>query len=192
MIKVVLKGIAVDNITGMPIVLLADEENENDIYPIWIGVVEAEGIVLSQSGFKPPRPLTYDLFKNVIESMGGKVVAAEIVDKVDNAYIANLVIEKDGIEIKVDARPSDAINLAIRFGAPIYINEEVVQKVHVEMAPKPSEEIQKEQSIPADTESKPAGSETEKTITDDDLETFRKMLENLKPDDFLLNKGETV
>ncbi|WP_297890001.1 bifunctional nuclease domain-containing protein [Sulfurihydrogenibium sp.] len=64
MIEVSVKSIAIDSITGSPIVLLADVNNPNDIYPIWIGVAEAEGIVVKQSGFVPPRPLTYDLFKN--------------------------------------------------------------------------------------------------------------------------------
>lgn len=128
MIEVVVKSIAIDSITGSPILLLADVNNPEDIYPIWIGVAEAEGIVVNQSGFVPPRPLTYDLFKNTIESLGGTVKYVSIVNMVNNAYIAELVIDQDGKEIVIDARPSDAINLALRFNAPIYLNEEVVKK----------------------------------------------------------------
>lgn len=187
MIKVVLKGIAVDNITGMPIVLLSDEENEKDVYPIWIGVPEAEGIVLTQSGFKSPRPLTYDLFKTVIESLGGEVVAVEVVDKVDNAYVANVVLKKDNTEIRIDARPSDAINLALRFEAPIYLNSEIFDKFDIDIL-----ENQKSQQEHSETDKQTENPTSQTNITDDDFEKFRQMLENIKPEDFALNNGETV
>lgn len=179
MIRVNLKGIAIDNITGAPIVLLSDMENEEDIYPIWIGVYEAESIVLSQSNVKPPRPLTYDLFKNVIEELGGVVKAVEIVDKIENAYVANIIIEKDGKEIYVEARPSDAINLALRFNAPIYLNEEIVQKVKLE-------------DVANHNQSQKENNQSKAAITDEDIENFKKLLENIKPDDFVINKGEAV
>ena len=83
MVKVIVKSIAIDSLTGSPIVLLANEENQNDVYPIWIGIAEAEGIVVNQSGFIPPRPLTYDLFKNVIEALDGKVKEVRIIDMVN-------------------------------------------------------------------------------------------------------------
>lgn len=193
MVKVVLKGIALDNMTGMPIVLLMDEKNQKDIYPILIGVAEAEGILLNQSGLKPPRPLTYDLFKDVIEALGGRVSSVEIVDKIDNGYIANLTIEVGDKKIKVDSRPSDAINLALRFGAPIFLNEDVVQKVSIDMVAQVDNQNQPEVKNIVKQESQTVEFRTDAgSITDDDLERFKKMLEDLKPDDFLLNKGETV
>lgn len=164
MIRVNIRGIAIDGITGMPIVLLSDVENEKDIYPIWIGVSEAEGIVINQSNLKPPRPLTYDLFKNIIENLGGTVKAVEIVDKVENAYIANIILQKDNKEIYIDARPSDAINLAIRFNAPIYLNEEVVQKINLEDIPTQIEQKSEVQEFKA---------EKSETITDEDIENFK-------------------
>ena len=171
MVKVSVKSIVIDSLTGSPIVLLVDEKNQKDIYPIWIGVAEAEGIVVNQSGFIPPRPLTYDLFKNVIEALNGEVKEVRIIDMVNNAYIANIVIQQGDKEIIIDSRPSDAINLALRFNSPIYLNEQVVKKVNVEKlkAQEKDEEVQTE----------------EIGIKDEDLEKFREMLENIKPEDFL-------
>ena len=195
MIEVVVKSIAIDSLTGNPILLLADVNNPDDIYPIWIGVAEAEGIVVNQSGFVPPRPLTYDLFKNTIESLGGKVKHVSIVSMINNAYIAELVIDQNGKEIIIDARPSDAINLALRFNAPIYLNEEVVKKVNVSQFTQQQEKEEKEED-----EIKTVEELAEKTevnnmnlpdakdigIKDEDLEKFREMLDNIKPEDFLI------
>jgi bifunctional DNase/RNase len=192
MIEVNVKSIAIDSITGSPILLLADVNNPTDIYPIWIGVSEAEGIVVNQSGFVPPRPLTYDLFKNTIQALGGTVKHVAIVNMVNNAYIAEIVIEQNGKEIVIDARPSDAVNLALRFNAPIYINEEVVKKVNIAEYLQnqeeekdnisdveiPEKETQKENLKLPDT--------NEVGIKDEDLEKFREMLENIKPEDFLI------
>ncbi len=183
MVEVKVKAIVVDSITGSPIVLLYDINNPNDIYHIWIGLAEAEGIVIAQSGFNSPRPLTYDLFKNILESLGSVVKEVRIVDFVNNAYIANIIIDKDNEEIVIDSRPSDAINLALRFNAPIYLNENVVKKVNLEELKisetedsiNTVEDLEKQSEIRED-----------KTIKDEDLEKFRQMLENIKPEDFMI------
>ena len=189
MVKVIVKSIAIDSLTGSPIVLLANEENQNDVYPIWIGIAEAEGIVVNQSGFIPPRPLTYDLFKNVIEAIDGKVKEVRIIDMVNNAYIANIVIQQGDREIIIDSRPSDAINLALRFNSPIYLNEQVVKKLNLEelKSQEKDEEIQTVEDLERQTEAPKL--DLEKTeeigIKDEDLEKFREMIENIKPEDFL-------
>jgi len=196
MIEVIVKSIAIDSITGSPILLLADVNNPEDIYPIWIGVAEAEGIVVNQSGFVPPRPLTYDLFKNTIESLGGTVKYVSIVNMVNNAYIAELVIDQNGKEIVIDARPSDAINLALRFNAPIYLNEEVVKKVNVSQftqqqkkdEEKEEDEIKTVEELAQQTEVNNLNLPDTKEvgIKEEDLEKFREMLDNIKPEDFLI------
>ncbi|WP_457639132.1 bifunctional nuclease family protein [Persephonella sp.] len=187
MIQVKVRNIGLDSITGAPIVMLSDINNEDEIYPIWIGVAEAEGIILKQSGVETPRPLTYDLLKNVIESLGGTVKHVAIIDKKDNAYIAEIVIEKDGEEIKIDSRPSDAINVALRFDAPIYLEETVVQKVNIKdikTADKTSSAEGQEEAL-QNTETSAEAVKTEPEV-DKELEEFRKMLENIKPEDFAL------
>ncbi|MEJ5173217.1 MAG: bifunctional nuclease family protein [Hydrogenothermaceae bacterium] len=188
MIQVVVKSIAIDNITGSPILLLSNIENEKELYPIWIGVAEAEGIVINQSGFQPPRPLTYDLFKNTIEALGGIVKAVEIADMVENAYIANIIVDQNGKEIVIDARPSDAVNLALRFNAPIYLNEEIVKKVNLDDIVNQANNLEnfpqtENKETPVQQISK------EQFITDEDLNKFKEIIDNIKPEDFLIDKS---
>ncbi len=197
MIQVKVRNIGIDSLTGAPILMLADVNNEDDIYPIWIGVSEAEGIILKQSGVETPRPLTYDLMKNIIEELGARVKQVAIVDKKDNAYIAEVILEKDGEEIVIDSRPSDAINLALRFEAPIFLDENVVKKVNLqeikEELKRQEEEAKKEEEIQTveelDKEVGDIDIKREPEV-DEELEQFRKMLENIKPEDFALKPEE--
>lgn len=189
MIQVKVRNIGLDSITGSPIVMLANINNEDEIFPIWIGVSEAEGIILKQSGVETPRPLTYDLVKNIIESLGGTVKSVAIIDKKDNAYIAEIIIEKDGEELRIDSRPSDAINIALRFDAPIYLEESVVQKVNIREIMEASQKQEAKEKESAEIkevkEQKTEVLEAEPQ-TDKELEEFRKMLDNIKPEDFAL------
>ncbi len=196
MIQVKVRNIGIDSLTGAPILMLADVNNEDDIYPIWIGVSEAEGIILKQSGVETPRPLTYDLMKNIIEELGARVKQVAIVDKKDNAYIAEVILEKDGEEIVIDSRPSDAINLALRFEAPIFLDENVVKKVNLQEIKeelKRQEEAKKEEEIQTveelDKEVGDIDIKREPEV-DEELEQFRKLLENIKPEDFALKPEE--
>lgn len=187
MIKVVVRSIGLDSLTGSPILMLADIENENNIYPIWIGVPEAESIILGKSKVETPRPLTYDLMKNIIESLGATVEKVAITDHKNGVYIAEITLKKEnGEEIAIDSRPSDAINIALRFDVPIYLNENVVQKIDIsqikEVKPEDlEEEVEKETQGIKTVEDLDKITEPEK---DEELEKFRKMLENLKPEDF--------
>ncbi|WP_457642451.1 bifunctional nuclease family protein [Persephonella sp.] len=188
MIQVKVKNIGLDSLTGAPILMLADVNNEDDIYPIWIGVSEAEGIIIKQSGVETPRPLTYDLMKNIIESLGGTVKHVAIIDQKDNAYIAEIVIDRDGEELRIDSRPSDAINLALRFEVPIYLNENVVKKINIkEIGQAKERDKEKEEQIETveDLE-KTTGDIGRDPEIDKELKEFRKLLENIKPEDFAL------
>lgn len=196
MIEVKVKSIGLDSITGSPVLLLVDKNNENDVYPIWIGVAEAEGILIQQSGLETPRPLTYELTKNIIQTLGGKVKEVRIVDKKDNAYIAEIIIEKNGLDIVIDARPSDAVNLALRFDAPIMLNENVVAKVNLqEVKEKIKENIQntkpknETEDITTVEELDKLASE-EPTVEDEEIKKFREMLEHIKPEDFAIKPEE--
>ncbi len=179
MIEVKVKNIGLDSTTGSPILILSDANNEEDLYPIWIGVSEAEGIIMKQSGVETPRPMTYDLIKNIIEELGGTVKNVSITDMKDNAYIAEIVIEKDGKELKIDSRPSDAVNIALRFDVPIYLNENVVKKINIkEITPEENkdEDAKEEVNSVEDLVKEPE--------VDEELEKFREMLETIKPEDF--------
>jgi len=184
MIEVKVKNIGLDSITGSPIVILTNVNNEDEIYPIWIGVSEAEGIIIKQSGVEVPRPLTYDLLKNIIEVLDGRVKQVAIIDKKDNTYIAEIILDKDGQELKIDSRPSDAINIALRFDVPIYLEESVVQKVSLKEIMETSQQSGVQQSEVAEKkEAKTEVAQAEPEV-DKELEEFKKFLENIKPEDF--------
>ncbi|MFN8367107.1 MAG: bifunctional nuclease family protein [Candidatus Kapaibacterium sp.] len=94
--------------------------------PIVIGAPEAQAIAVEMEGVKPPRPMTHDLLKNIIEQFGGTVSEVSIVDMKDSTFFAVIII--DGLSLEIDARPSDAIAIAVRFNAPIYITESILEE----------------------------------------------------------------
>ncbi|MCS7281811.1 MAG: bifunctional nuclease family protein [Anaerolineae bacterium] len=126
MIEVKIAGIQVSLMSQHRVVLL--KELDADRYlPIWIGPYEAEALSIELQQIGLARPLTHDLLKNVIEAMGGTVQYIVVSELKDDTFYARIVISMDGRIIEVDARPSDAMNLAVRAGAPIYVAEEVME-----------------------------------------------------------------
>lgn len=124
MLNVVVKGMAYDE-TGTPIILLTDDNGER-VLPIWVGMLEAHSIASALGVYGVTRPLTHDLMLNLCTSLGVSVSKVVISDLRDNTFFAELHLLKDGRNILLDARPSDAIALAIRTGAPIYLAGSVV------------------------------------------------------------------
>jgi bifunctional DNase/RNase len=126
-IKMVLQGIAMDPMSNSPVMLLKEAEGDR-ILPIWIGILEATSIAAKLENIQFPRPLTHDLMKNIFDFLGVKVPKIEIVDLKDNTYYAIVTLDIEGKTFDIDARPSDAVALALRTGAEIFVNEEVLQK----------------------------------------------------------------
>ncbi|MEI9479678.1 MAG: bifunctional nuclease family protein [Deltaproteobacteria bacterium] len=120
-------GITVDPFTNTPIVILKDLE-EKDVLPIWIGLLEASSIATALENIQTPRPMTHDLLKNVLDSLGVKVIKIEVNDLRDNTYFALIHMEVDGKRLVIDSRPSDAIALALRVDAAIFVEESVIKK----------------------------------------------------------------
>lgn len=125
--EMIVGGLTVDPYTNTPIVLLKDPEGE-DVVPIWIGFFEASAIATQLEKVKLARPMTHDLMRNILETLGAKVLRIEVTDLRDNTYFALIHLEFDGEHYEIDSRPSDAIALALRVGAPIFVNEEVIEK----------------------------------------------------------------
>lgn len=126
MIEMRVMGIALDTRTGSPIVVLNDEDNRKAL-PIWIGSAEASSIIRKIENIPSTRPMTHDLFINLIEKSGQTLKSVEIVDVSEQTYFANLIIEdKEGNDIIVDCRPSDAIAIAIRADISIYVAQNVM------------------------------------------------------------------
>ncbi|HIW64532.1 MAG TPA: bifunctional nuclease family protein [Candidatus Stackebrandtia excrementipullorum] len=145
-------GVRVELPTNQPIVLLKEVEGDRFL-PIWIGAVEATAIAYEQQGITPARPLTHDLLRDVLQALGASLEAVEINDMHDTVYYAELVFEGD---VRVSSRPSDAIALALRTGAPVRCTEELLSESGITMS----------------------------EAADDEVEKFREFLDNVTPEDF--------
>jgi uncharacterized protein len=152
-------GITVDPFTNTPIVILKDLE-EKEVLPIWIGLLEASSIATALENIQTPRPMTHDLFKNVLDKLSVRVVKIEVNDLRDNTYYAVIHLDVEKRRLVIDSRPSDAIAIAIRTGAAIFVEESVIRKsAKVDQAQKGG-----------------------KVVTD--TGEWEDILENLGPDDF--------
>jgi bifunctional DNase/RNase len=116
-----------DPVTNMPIIILKDLEDELTL-PIWIGLLEASAIALELEKEPPQRPMTHDLIKNILSSLKVRVVKVELTDLRESTFYALIYLNRDGKTFKIDARPSDAIAIALRTSAPIYVDEKVIRK----------------------------------------------------------------
>ena len=123
--EVTVAGVTVDPVTNTPIVVLREPESGN-VLPIWIGLLEANAIALALEGTELPRPMTHDLMKSILHATGTRLRSIEITEIRESTYFALLHIEGNGESMTMDARPSDAIALALRCGAPILISETVL------------------------------------------------------------------
>lgn len=165
MVRMKVKLVGYDQRTSNPVVIITDDD-ERGFIPIVIGESEAAAIALEMEGKRPPRPITHDLLKNVIEALHANVSKVVISDLKANTYYARVFLETDDGEVDIDARPSDAIALALRSNAPIYVSDEVASQALVTRG----------------------GAEADSTpITDEEAEEFRRFLEDVSPEDFRKN-----
>jgi bifunctional DNase/RNase len=155
LVQMTVRGIALDPITNMPIIILKDVD-ERKALPIWVGIFEANAIALELEKVTTPRPMTHDLLKSVLDGLGVTVRQVIVNDLKDNTFFAVIELNHNGTVINIDSRPSDAIALALRVNAPIFVTENVVSQAK-------SVEISEEKE------------ETDK---------WKEWLENLKPEDF--------
>ncbi len=121
-------AITIDPFTNAPIVIMKDLEDENTL-PVWIGVLEAGAIASEIENIHFSRPMTHDLFKNLLNTLDMTLESVEIADIIDNVYYAKLhMVSKDKETYTLDTRPSDAIAIALRMDAPIYVDTVVLDK----------------------------------------------------------------
>ena len=153
MVHMKVRGVALDQQMN-PVVLLVDQA-ETMALPIWIGQAEATAIAMQLQGVKPPRPMTHDLLRSVLKSLSASVTRIVVRDVKDSTYFAEIHIATNGTPLVIDSRPSDAIALALRSEAPIFVTPQVA-----------------EQAI------------TLKKPLDEEMEEFKKFLEKVKPSDF--------
>jgi bifunctional DNase/RNase len=157
--RMTVSGLTIDPFTNSPIMILKDVDSDKAV-PIWIGLLEATAIASELENIKFSRPMTHDLLKNVMDCMDIQVIRVEVCDLRDNTYFALIHLDRKGKEMSIDARPSDAIALALRVKAPIYVADVVIQKARrVDLSAKPA-------------------------ITTEDADKWTEILESLNPDDF--------
>ena len=158
--EMVIYGVSFDLLGKQPIVLLKTADG-NKFLPIWIGHPEAAAILLKLQNQSPPRPMTHDLFTDVLGQLDAKIVRITVTELRDNTFYAQITLAQDGEEVEVDSRPSDAIALAIRAEAPIFAADRVIEESGIEF-------------------------DGEETTEEEMVDEFRKFLENVSPDEFAI------
>jgi len=154
LIEMQIKGLMMDPVTGVPIVILRNADNQR-VLPIWVGPVEANAIALQIENVTPPRPMTHDLLKNLLTEFDARVQRVVITALRGNTFYAYLDIERQGTRVLVDARPSDALAVALRSRAPVFVDDAVLDQAS-------SVEVSNEQA---------------------DRDRLQRWLESLDPDD---------
>src|SRR5207344_483722 len=151
-------GVSFDLGSKQPIVLLKTAEG-NRFLPIWIGHPEAAAILMKLQGASTPRPMTHDLFTDILAQLEARVVKIAVTELRENTFYALITVAIDGTEIEIDSRPSDAIALAVRTDAPIFAAESVIEESAIEFE---HEDVNEEEVV----------------------EEFKKFLDEVKPEDF--------
>jgi len=155
MVEVHIDGLAMDLVSNSPVVVLASKKL-NKVLPIWIGHNEAWAIAMGISGLGSKRPLTHDLFKTIIDALGGTLEKVEVTELKEQTFYAKLHITANGKKVSIDSRPSDSIALALKVGCPIYANEElftIKQEERPEGAGEGTQQGSTPSSLPTDPES---------------------------------------
>jgi bifunctional DNase/RNase len=165
MVEVVLRAVRVDVGSSTPLLLL-EEVGGDRVLPIFIGAPEATAIAYALQQIETPRPMSHDLLGNVITALGARLFAVEITHLVDNTFYANLRLLREGKEILVSARPSDAVALALRVGAPLLVSDELMNA--------------EGQVLEVSDEDDEDSEESEATL----LAELRDFLNNVRPEDF--------
>jgi bifunctional DNase/RNase len=169
MVEVVIDSIRVSLMSQQRIVILR-ETNAERYLPIWIGIYEAEAITISLQEVEVARPLTHDLLKNVFGAFNAKIIRVEVSALRDDTFYGNIVAEVDGNTLNIDARPSDALNLAVRAHVPILVDRSVMDTAGII----PEEDLQEE------SREKPVGvDEPEIEGGEERLSVFEDFLEKL-------------
>jgi uncharacterized protein len=125
-VEMKIRGLMMDPATNMPIVVLKDTQG-TAVLPIWVGVYEANAIALEIEKVQTPRPMTHDLLRNVLLGLNVSVRKVVVSDLRDDTFYALIWIEREGHLMSVDARPSDALALALRVDCPIFVDEQVLR-----------------------------------------------------------------
>jgi bifunctional DNase/RNase len=156
--EMIIYGVSFDMVGKQPIVLLKTADG-NKFLPIWIGHPEAAAILMKLQGAATPRPMSHDLFTDILSQLEARVVKIAVTELRENTFYALITVAVDGTEIEIDSRPSDAIALAVRADAPIFAAESVIEESAIEFE---HEDVNEEEVV----------------------EEFKRFLDEVKPEDF--------
>jgi bifunctional DNase/RNase len=176
MIEVTVAGLGIAPPSSVPLLLLKERDGER-VLPVGIGPLEAQAIVMPLQGVHPPRPMTHDIFVEILVSLGGHLRRVEITDLIESTFHARLMLETAGQERSYDIRPSDAVALAVRTETPIFVSEDVFDQAGI-VSPQVS-----------DVGDQPTSPESSVEIDESKLTPFKEFIESLDIDD--LGQGGT-
>jgi bifunctional DNase/RNase len=162
--EMVIYGVSFDLVGKQPIVLLKTAEGSKFL-PIWIGHPEAAAILMRLQGASTPRPMTHDLVTDILAQLEAQVVRITVTELRENTFYAEITVRQNGSDIQIDSRPSDAIALALRADAPIFVADEVIEESAIEFE---GEEVNEEEMVAE----------------------FRRFLDNVSPDEFAVEEDE--
>ncbi len=158
-------GVSFDLVGKQPIVLLKTKDG-NRYLPIWIGQPEAAAILMKLQGASTPRPMTHDLVNDILGELDARVLRITVTELRENTFYAQITVQRDGTEVEIDSRPSDAIALAIRAEAPIFAADEVIEESAIEFE---GEEVNEEEMV----------------------SEFKRFLDNVTPDEFAVEEEDS-
>jgi len=172
MVEVRLRAVRVDLQSNTPVLLLQETEGLGRTLPIFIGAPEATAIAFSLQGMDTPRPMTHDLIRDLLESLGADVIRVVVTELRSSTYYADIVLRTEGREVPVSSRPSDAVAVAVRTGAPLFVADDLMDAEGIMLAVEEEED-------PAD------GEETDDTGNPEEIVgEFRSFLDSIRPEDF--------
>lgn len=176
MIETIVESIRVSLVTQARVVILKEVEGERHL-PIWIGGFEAEAIAMELQGMSSSRPLPYDLLRSVIGELGGEVRRIVITEINNDVFYARIIVDQNGVGFEIDSRPSDAIALAVRVKAPIFVDDSVMDRAGVRLD-------DDEESDDDEPTGPPSRESTTAPINEERLSVFRDFINTLDLDDF--------
>jgi len=171
MVEVRLRAVRVDLQSNTPVLLLQESEGLGRTLPIFIGAPEATAIAFALQGMDTPRPMTHDLIRDLLDALGAEVVRVVVTDLKSSTYFAAIVLRLDSREIPVSSRPSDAVAVAVRTGAPLFVADDLMDSEGIMLA------VEEDEDDASDEDDD--GSNPEELVGE-----FRTFLDSIRPEDF--------
>ena len=175
MVEVRLRAVRVDLQSNTPVLLLQETEGLGRTLPIFIGAPEATAIAFALQGMDTPRPMTHDLIRDLLESLGADLIRVVVTELRSSTYHADIVLRTEGREVPVSSRPSDAVAVAVRTGAPLFVADDLMDAEGIMLAVDEEEE---------DDDSSDDDATEESGNPEEIVGEFRSFLDSIRPEDF--------